>query len=577
MDSVSKLAERMGGIREYIVNALGSRGTISRCGWLVAIVACMVVAVGCATDKRSAELIAYAEEIAMELPDSALRVVQSIDPKSVRGKHDRAHYKLVVAEAHYYNRLAVDRDTIAQPLFDYYIESDNHAERARALYQHALVMQAAGKMPEAMHSLLLAEESCHKINNPRLEGLVHRTKASIYGDGYLFRNAYESHNESYDCFKRANLTEHCAYAMLDMGCALINSRHYQKAEPLLIEVRDYAIEQQNKWLLCEVLHNLAELYTQVEDYDKCEATISLFDTQNCLLNGKAFYYSVKAICAANRHDEKEAYENIAIARSYDEFSERVEYASYAVYRAFDDTQNALSLHEINKHRQDSTVLRALEQPILNVQVELLQKNLDSERRERSLIRQRNIMIYVGIAILVVVAILYIWYRMRRKNRDIAQYVETIKELQLANRNLPDEMNASIGALYRDRFSELNELCDIYYDHSGSSRQKTLVYDKLSQTITSIKNDRERLDNMEEAVNRYRHNLMAQLREQMPKLSERDMRIALYSFAGFSNRAIALFIDSDPITVSKMKYNLKQKIKRAETDSQEMLCAALSEK
>lgn len=167
--------------------------------------------------------------------------------------------------------------------------------------------------------------------------------------------------------------------------------------------------------------------------------------------------------------------------------------------------------------------------------------------------------------------------MRRKNRDIAQYVETIKELQLANRNLPDEMNASIGALYRDRFSELNELCDIYYDHSGSSRQKTLVYDKLSQTITSIKNDRERLDNMEEAVNRYRHNLMAQLREQMPKLSERDMRIALYSFAGFSNRAIALFIDSDPITVSKMKYNLKQKIKRAETDSQEMLCAALSEK
>lgn len=55
MDSVSKLAERMGGIREYIVYALGSRGTISRCGWLVAMVACMFVAVGCATDKRSAE------------------------------------------------------------------------------------------------------------------------------------------------------------------------------------------------------------------------------------------------------------------------------------------------------------------------------------------------------------------------------------------------------------------------------------------------------------------------------------------------------------------------------------------
>lgn len=545
--------------------------------YLLLTLAATSLGYACSTDDAILEEIDHAESIAESAPEEALRIMQGINRDDIHGEMDFARYALVYCEAAYYNRIVSDNDSLAAPMAKYYTESDNHAERARALYQHALVMQAAGKMPEAMHSLLLAEESCHKINNPRLEGLVHRTKASIYGDGYLFRNAYESHNESYDCFKRANLTEHCAYAMLDMGCALINSRHYQKAEPLLIEVRDYAIEQQNKWLLCEVLHNLAELYTQVEDYDKCEATISLFDTQNCLLNGKAFYYSVKAICAANRHDEKEAYENIAIARSYDEFSERVEYASYAVYRAFDDTQNALSLHEINKHRQDSTVLRALEQPILNVQVELLQKNLDSERRERSLIRQRNIMIYVGIAILVVVAILYIWYRMRRKNRDIAQYVETIKELQLANRNLPDEMNASIGALYRDRFSELNELCDIYYDHSGSSRQKTLVYDKLSQTITSIKNDRERLDNMEEAVNRYRHNLMAQLREQMPKLSERDMRIALYSFAGFSNRAIALFIDSDPITVSKMKYNLKQKIKKAETESQEMFCAALSEK
>lgn len=541
------------------------------------IIGVTLLGYACSTDDAILEEIDRAESIAEQSPKEALRIMHSINRDDIRGDKDFARYALVYSEAAYYNRIVSDNDSLAAPMVEYYLESDNHAERARALYQHALIMQAAGKMPEAMHSLLLAEESCHKINNPRLEGLIHRTKASIYSDGYLFRNAYESHSTSNECFKRANLAEHSAYAMLDMGSTLINSRRYEEAEPLLIEVRDYAIEQQNKWLLCEVLHNLAELYTQVEDYDKCEATISLFDIHDCLLNGKAFYYSVKAICAANRHDEKAAYENIAIARSYDELSERVEYASYAVYRAFDDTLNALSLHEINKHRQDSTVLRALEQPILNVQVELLQQNLDSERRERSLIRQRNIMIYVGIAILIVVAILYIWYRMRRKNRDIAQYVETIKELQLANRNLPDEMNASIGALYRDRFSELNELCDIFYDHSGSSRQKTLVYDKLSQTITSIKNDKERLDNMEEAVNRYRHNLMAELREQMPKLSERDMRIALYSFAGFSNRAIALFIDSDPVSVSKMKYNLKQKIKKSDIESREEFCTALSEK
>ena len=235
MDSVSKLAERMGGIREYIANALGSRGTISRCGWLVAMVACMFVAVGCATDKRSAELIAYAEEIAMELPDSALRVVQSIDPESVRGRHDRAHYKLVVAEAHYYNRLAVDRDTIAQPLFDYYIESDNHAERARALYQHALVMQAEGENARAMFSLMEAEKSLTLLDNPRLSGLVHRTKGHIYGAECLFQNALEEYQKSKECFDKAELSFHSAYALYNIATAYSKLRDYDNAIKYLLK------------------------------------------------------------------------------------------------------------------------------------------------------------------------------------------------------------------------------------------------------------------------------------------------------------------------------------------------------
>ena len=44
--------------------------------------------------------------------------------------------------------------------------------------------------------------------------------------------------------------------------------------------------------------------------------------------------------------------------------------------------------------------------------------------------------------------------------------------------------------------------------------------------------------------------MSKLRAELPNLSEHDYRLALYSFAGFSNRAIALFIDSDPVSVSK---------------------------
>ena len=50
-------------------------------------VLCSLVFVGCTTDKHTAALIRYAEDIAIEHPDSALRVIRSVDPHAVRGKH----------------------------------------------------------------------------------------------------------------------------------------------------------------------------------------------------------------------------------------------------------------------------------------------------------------------------------------------------------------------------------------------------------------------------------------------------------------------------------------------------------
>ena len=76
---------------------------------------------------------------------------------------------------------------------------------------------------------------------------------------------------------------------------------------------------------------------------------------------------------------------------------------------------------------------------------------------------------------------------------------------------------------------------------------------------------------------YRDNAMKRLKVAMPRMSERNFRVALYSFAGFSNRAIALFIDSDPVSVSKIKYNIKAKLKGLESADCEQLITMLTDK
>jgi DNA-binding CsgD family transcriptional regulator len=223
------------------------------------------------------------------------------------------------------------------------------------------------------------------------------------------------------------------------------------------------------------------------------------------------------------------------------------------------------------------MLEVLEQPVLNVQLEALRESLKSERRERALVAQRNTFICIAVVIVIAAVAMFVVRRLRRKNEELERYIAAVDELQDALKMLPQEMAQSVGALYRDRFSDLNELCEIYYDHEGTTRSKTVIYNKFMETIESIKGDKQRIDELEATVNKYRDGVMERLRRDLPRLSERDMRVALYVFAGFSNRAIAIFIDSDPVSVSKLRYNIKQKIKSANVEDGEMLIAALSEK
>ena len=152
-------------------------------------VLCSVVFVGCTTDKRTAALIRHAEDIAADHPDSALMIMRSVNPRTVHGKHDRAHYQLVYSESLYNNIIDSDNDSLTRSMAKYYLYDDNHAERARAMYQHALVRVNAKNNAEAMYYLIEAEKSLAYVNNPRLAGVVHRAKGEIYGEECLYARA----------------------------------------------------------------------------------------------------------------------------------------------------------------------------------------------------------------------------------------------------------------------------------------------------------------------------------------------------------------------------------------------------
>lgn len=547
--------------------------------WLVA---CMALMVACSS-REALRSMERAEQLLEDAPEEALRVMEGVDGEALRTEEDRARYALVYSEAYYYNYIDVDVDTLTQSIMDYYLESDDHNQRARAMFQHAVVAYNGGELAEAIVALTEAEESLAKRANRKLEGAVQRLKGNIYSEGCLYLNAYDAYVAAREIYAELGLEEHVQFLDYDIGGTLIQLRRMEEAKVTLERVLDYAIGVEDANLVCAVAHELLDLSIYLDDYDMCREYVELFEREGVLLYGEPHFVCAKAMLVAHDGGLEEALALVDEAEAMEDDLEwaDVEYARYIIHRNVGDGEGALYWQEQSVNAQDEMLLQVIEQPVLNVEVEKLRSDLDAELRERELVRERNAMIYVVVAVVVVAVVvalgLYARYRIRRKDSEIASYIETIESLRTDIERIPRDMASSITALYRDRFSELNELCDIYYDHSGSSRHKSLVFNKVLETIETIKGDSSRIDELGAMVDNYRDNALQRLKSVLPRISERDYRVALYAFAGFSNRAIALFIDSDPVAVSKIKYNIKSKLKGVEAADCEQLIALLSDK
>ena len=540
----------------------------------------LIILEGCSVDSKTHKLIRHAEEIAMELPDSALRVVQSIDPESVRGKHDQAHYKLVVAEAHYYNRLAVDRDTIAQPLFDYYIESDNHAERARALYQHAIVMQAEGENARAMYSLLEAEKSLEHLDNPCLSGLVHRAKGEIYGNECLQKNALEEYQKSKEYFDKAELSFHSAYALYNIATAYSKLRDYDNAIKYLLKSEEQFSE--NGFNLCkyDTQIELCYNYLQIDDFNSCANVFARIDKSSNIGYSYCDYYCIYAIISAHSGNLVDAKTYISKAKTEHIINPmQLAYSEYKIMKICGDDSDALTMYREMIAEQDKFVFNAINNSLLQSQVDLLSGQVASTKEIQQKTRLINYLFAIISASIVLLLIYYIRNRQRKHQAEIKRYIDIIADMELMRKDnsTNNMLNATIDRLYRSSLDEINELCEIYYEQSDSSRLASKIFAQVESNIERLKSDRKRIEELESAVNISHNDIMAKLREQCPGLTEREMRIALYSYAGFSNRAISLLVGANAETLPKIKYSIREHIKSANAIDCDMLIAPLSQR
>ena len=352
--------------------------------------------VGCSTDEHTAEFIDRAERIVEEHPDSALTIMRSIDPEAIYGDRDMAHYRLVYSEALYHSKIDSDNDSLTRPMVEYYRYNDNHTERARAMYQHALVMFNGGKNAEALHSLLEAEKSLEHISNPRLAGLVHRSKGEIYGMEYLFGYAIEEYRAAVDYFEQAGLPDHVAFSIYQMGDISLRNRDYDFAQNQLAIAKEHAIESNNNFLLNYVLLDFAYLYANLEQYDECAEVLSQIDYVS--EEDKLLYCCFMSVIASYRGDYEVAEAYIEECKKYNgEGGSMLLFAQAKLAQFQGDYETTLHKIAEIKAEEDELVIRTLNNPLLDLQVQSIEDDLEQTIKDN----RHNRVVIIAISVIII--------------------------------------------------------------------------------------------------------------------------------------------------------------------------------
>ena len=105
----------------------------------------------------------------------------------------------------------------------------------------------------------------------------------------------------------------------------------------------------------------------------------------------------------------------------------------------------------------------------------------------------------------------------------------------------------------------------------------MIVSDVAKKIDALREDDDKLQELEDTINLFNDGAMQKIRALNLQLTEREQRIILYSFAGLSNRAICMLVKCNSETLPKIKYTIREKIKRSNSDDISQLLSYLSNK
>lgn len=529
----------------------------------IIIIILLAIMTACCTDPKVDKRLSHAESIMESAPDSALLILNGIDPIILKGDRNRALYALLMTQAQDKAMIDIADTCLINRAANFFSDDDPH-HRMLTLYYLGKCLYNLADYTGAIIRFMKAAELASTLGNAKYLGMIYREISTVYFNIYASKEQLHYAKKAYEAFKQYPDSSYAWYSMNDLANAYCSALDYKNSLRLSNMTLKIAQRNNDSMLMNQAITLIGISQIGLRKYQEAISTyealmnrgsLETHDFERYLLavshsGDKAKIDSLSKVIAANKHlISVVPHEFIILTGNYKE-------AYKSLKRRCDS--------------QDKLIRKVLTQNVTRTinSLTMFEKMKAENALEKTEV-QKTFIITVAMIIFITLIIIYMMRTSAMKKKE----EEFILDAENMKNELKDKKTAfaqTISDLIGKRYEILDNLCSSYYDPVQSSKSQKQIYNEIKKQIGALTGNELGAKELESYVNRYTDNLISQVREHYPNLKGNDIKLLLYCILGLSTRTICILIGEKAEIVYNRKSRLKAKIKEADTPCRDVL-------
>lgn len=516
--------------------------------------------------------LAEAERLMDARPDSALALVESVDPSAIHSRSTRALHALLLTQAQFKNYIDVPNDSLISIAVDYFDSTDDIFHQLLAHFYYGNVKYSMKMYPQALVHLLKAYDSAKELNDKFWMAMTARELSHTYNATYNGNESLRFAEIAFRNFKDINRQPHTNYAILDLAASYISVGEYEKAEESACQGLDSALKFKDYNLEIEAKRMLGMTYLNMRE----SASAKPYFEEICNNGPDIAQLSDSLYLLLTYIREKDMQKAKALKLKCSDMSKGLgNWMQYEIYEALDSLPQAMATLKRMDSESDSILRYMLTRNVSGTLIDYY--NYQKDLQEAKLRTSRVIVWCIGlIGLLLGLLGISIFQRYRKKQKDIInRNVEIAENLREMISIRDRESQKKIHSLLADRFEVFDEMMKVMYEDGDSERSKKRISEMINMLVKDFSRNKKKISELESYADRYYDNIMTSFRTDFPKLVEADYLFFLYSIFGFSNASMALFLhEDDPDAIYGRRKRMKNRLRNSESANKEKYLSVL---